>query len=199
MFIELTDHLRCPAAHEEQYLVLVPEVMAGRDVAQGSLGCPVCHRSYPIMGGVATFGRTPDNPASPTRLTPDAQAALAGLGGPGGYAVLVGGAGARADLLAQELAGVGLVLVNPPADAPSAPFASRLRAPMLPLKSGSMRTAILGPGFGDDPMWIGEAARVVLPGNRVVGEGEPPIVDGLELAANADGVWVAVRTPGARR
>jgi uncharacterized protein YbaR (Trm112 family) len=194
VFIELTDHLRCPAGHDEQFLVLIPEVMGGRDVRRGSLGCPVCHRSFPIREGVATFGHAPDTDAAPTRLTSDAQAALAGLGGPGGYAVLVGGAGARADLMAEAWPGIGLVLVNPPPDSPDAAFASRLIAPALPLKTGSMRTAILGPGFGNDPAWIREAARVVLVGNRVVGEGDPPTIDGLDLAANADGVWVAVRT-----
>ncbi len=193
MFIELTDHLRCPADHDEQFLVLVPEVMDGRDVRQGSLGCPVCHRSYPIRDGIATFGHAPGEVAAPTRLSPDAQAALAGLGGPGGYAVLVGGAAARADLLAQALPGIGLVLVNPPGNGPDPAFASRLIAPSLPLKTGSMRTAILGPGYGSDPAWVHEAARVVLVGNRVVGEGEAPSVGELELAADAEGCWVAVR------
>ena len=193
MFIELTDHLRCPADHDEQFLVLIPELMDGRDVRQGSLGCPVCHRSFPIRDGIATFGRSPATDILPTRLTADAQAALAGLGGPGGYAVLVGGAASRPDLVAQEWPGIGLVLVNPPAGAPDAAFASRLTAPSLPLKSGSMRSAILGPGFGDDPAWIREAARVVLVGNRVVGEGAPPSMAGLDLAADADGVWVAVK------
>jgi uncharacterized protein YbaR (Trm112 family) len=193
VFIELTDHLRCPADHDEQFLVLVPEVMDGRDVRQGSLGCPVCHRSYPIRDGIATFGHAPGEVAAPTRLSPDAQAALAGLGGPGGYAVLVGGAAARADLLAQALPGIGLVLVNPPGNGPDPAFASRLIAPSLPLKTGSMRTAILGPGYGSDPAWVHEAARVVLVGNRVVGEGEAPSVGELELAADAEGCWVAVR------
>jgi uncharacterized protein YbaR (Trm112 family) len=197
VFIELTDHLRCPAEHDEQFLVLIPEEMDGRDVRRGSLGCPVCHRSFPIRDGVASFGRAPDLSAVPTRLTADAQAALAGLGGPGGYAVLVGGAAARADLVAQALPGIGLVLVNPPPGAPDAAFASRLLAPSLPLKGGSMRTVILGPGFGNDPEWVREAARVVLLGNRVVGEGDPPSVDGLELSADADGVWVAVKARGA--
>ena len=27
MFIELTDHLRCPEDHEEAYLVLLPEIL----------------------------------------------------------------------------------------------------------------------------------------------------------------------------
>ena len=42
MFIELTDHLRCPADHEEAFLVLLPDQMDGRAVRGGALGCPVC-------------------------------------------------------------------------------------------------------------------------------------------------------------
>jgi hypothetical protein len=41
MFIELTDHLRCPADHAESYLVLLPEEMRERSVRTGRLGCPV--------------------------------------------------------------------------------------------------------------------------------------------------------------
>lgn len=193
MFIELTDHLRCPASHEEQYLVLMPDEMEGRSVLSGSLGCPVCHRSFPIEQGIATFGRAPGIAPTPTRLDPDAQAALAGLGGPGGYLVLVGGAARHADQIAGQLPGIALVLVNPPADTPPVMLGSLLVAPRLPLKTGSMRAAILGPGFGSDPAWVEEAARVVLPGNRVVGEGEAPDHADLELAASADGCWVATR------
>ena len=38
MFIELTDHLRCPADHAESYLVLLPDRMDGRSVREGRLG-----------------------------------------------------------------------------------------------------------------------------------------------------------------
>ena len=41
MFIELTDHLRCPADHEESYLVLLPDEIRERSVRAGRLGCPV--------------------------------------------------------------------------------------------------------------------------------------------------------------
>jgi uncharacterized protein YbaR (Trm112 family) len=195
VFIELTDHLRCPADHEEQYLVLVPEVMAGRDVRRGSLNCPVCHRQFPVEDGVARFGRAPAvaSGGSP-RLDAEAIAALAGLGGPGGYLVLVGGVARAAARLTDTIPGVAPVLVNPPADITDVPFGSRIFAPRLPLKTGSMRAVVLGPMFAEDEGWIAEAARVTLVGNRVVGEGAPPAVSGLELSATADGVWVAVRT-----
>lgn len=193
MFIELTDHLRCPADHEEQYLILVPEAMDGRDVRRGSLNCPVCHRQFPVEDGVARFGRAPATPGGPARLDADAIAALAGLGGPGGYLVLVGGVARAAARLADIIPGVAPVLVNPPDDVADVRFGTHIAAPRLPLKSGSMRAVVLGPMFGDDEGWIAEAARVTLVGNRVVAEGAPPEVSGLELSATADGVWVAVR------
>ncbi len=192
MFIELTDHLRCPADHDEHFLVLIPDAMNGRDVVRGSLGCPVCQRTYPIDQGVASFGSAGPETA-PTQLDPDAQAALAGLGGPGGYVVLLGGAAQHADQFAEHLPNVALVLMNAPAASPAVTLGSRLVGPRLPLKSGSMRAALLGPDYGDDPAWVAEAARVVLPGNRVVGEGSPPSLPALELAASAAGCWVATK------
>jgi uncharacterized protein YbaR (Trm112 family) len=199
VFIELTDHLRCPADHEEQYLILVPEEMDGRDVRRGSLNCPVCHRQFPIEDGVARFGRAPGLSGGASHLDAEAIAALAGLGGPGGYLVMVGGVAREAARLADAIPGVAPVLVNPPEEAVEVPFGSRIIAPRIPLKSGSMRAVVLGPGAGSDNAWIAEAARVTLVGNRVVGEGAPPAVDGLELSATADGVWVAVRKRDVRR
>ena len=51
MFIELTDHLRCPADHTESYLVLLPDEMQDRSVRTGRLGCPVCGRTYVLTDG----------------------------------------------------------------------------------------------------------------------------------------------------
>ena len=67
---------------------------------------------------------------------------------------------------------------------------SVLRAGVLPLKSRSMRGVVLGVPFGGDPRWVTEAARVVLPGLRVVGEGPDPVGGEIELLASAAGVWV---------
>jgi len=48
MYIELTDHLRCPENHEERFLVLLPDRVEDRSVRTGQLGCPVCgrHRAH---------------------------------------------------------------------------------------------------------------------------------------------------------
>lgn len=195
MFIELTDHLRCPADHDEAFLVLLPAQLEGRSVRSGTLGCPVCDRRFALRGGVLDTGDAP-TPASvtgPGKLAPEALAPLAGLGGPGGYLVLVGSPAAAWREVAALLPGVGLVAVNPPREVADQEGISVLRGGRLALKTNSMRGVVLGLPFGDEPSWVAEAARVVLPGLRVVGEGRDPPPELIDLMASADGVWVGTR------
>jgi uncharacterized protein YbaR (Trm112 family) len=191
MFIELTDHLRCPVEHDEAFLVLLPDVVDGRSVRSGMLGCPVCDRRFAIRDGVFDTGDAPPAAAAATgRLTPDALAALAGLNGPGGYLVLVGGPAGGWREVADLMPGVGLVAVNPPADVADQSGVSVLRSARLPIKTHSMRGVVLGPPYGGEAAWTREAARVLLPGLRMVGEGTNPPGDTVDLMASADGVWV---------
>lgn len=189
MFIELTDHLRCPVEHDEAFLVLLPGLVDGRSVRSGTLGCPVCDRRFTIRDGVFDTGDAPP-PSAPSRLGPEAVAALAGLNGPGGYLVLAGSPAASWREIAELIPGVGLVAVNPPADVADQPGVSVLRSARLPIKTHSMRGVVLGPPFGSEPQWVREAARVLLPGLRMVGEGGNPSGDAVDLMASADGVWV---------
>jgi hypothetical protein len=191
MFIELTDHLRCPAEHDESYLVLLPDRMEGRSVRTGQLGCPVCGRTFLLVDGVFDGGDAPEPAATgPSALDADAVAALTGLGGPGGYMVLVGAVASDWKEIAEQQPGVALVAVNPPTDVADGSAISVIRAARIPLKSKSMRAAVLGTPYGDDRYWITEAARVVLPGLRVVGEGTDPSPETINLMASAGGVWV---------
>ena len=190
MYIELTDHLRCPENHEERFLVLLPDRVEDRSVRTGQLGCPVCGRTFVLVDGVLDVGGAADLPEDDAGPGPDALTALVGLGGPGGYLVVVGGRGRDWRELAERNRGVGIVLVNPPAEVRDEPGVSVLRGGVLPLKSRTMRGAVLGGGYGGDAGWIGEAARVVLPGLRVVGQGPDPAPDRIELMATAGGVWV---------
>jgi len=197
MFIELTDHLRCPADHEEQFLVLLPGAVIDRSVQTGDLGCPVCGREFRIRNSVLDFGDAPGSEPEPSALDADAAVALLGVSGPGGYVALVGGAAAMHLGLSERLDGVSLVAVNPPRDvAATGSRLSVLRAAMLPLKAGSMRAVLLGPGYGGDPRWVENAARVVLPGLRVVGEGTSPAASGLDILASVEGCWVGARATG---
>jgi uncharacterized protein YbaR (Trm112 family) len=193
MFIELTDHLRCPADHDEAFLVLLPDRVEGRSVRTGTLGCPICDRRFALQDGVLDTGEAPSPGAGPGRLTAEALAPLVGLNGPGGYLALVGPPAALWRNVAELEPGVALVAVNPPPEVADEAGISVLRGGRLALKTSSMRGVVLGPPYGGDPAWVQEAARVVLPGLRVVGEGPDPDPQLVDLMASAGGVWVGAR------
>jgi uncharacterized protein YbaR (Trm112 family) len=198
MFIELTDHLRCPSDHDESLLVLLPDRIEERSVLSGQLGCPVCGRTFVLKDGILDVGNGVESQESrvespaetASALEPDAITALVGLHGPGGYVVLVGSAASRWKEVAELNPGVAMVAINPDPSVLDAQGISVLRGGRIPLKSRSMRGAVLGRPYADDPYWVDEAARVVLPGLRIVGEGAAPPEDTIELMASAGGVWV---------
>jgi uncharacterized protein YbaR (Trm112 family) len=193
MFIELTDHLRCPADHDEAFLVLLPDRVEERSVRTGILGCPVCDRRFELHDGVLDMGDAPSTGAGPGRLTAEALAPLVGLNGPGGYLVLAGPPAALWRDVAALVPGVGLVAVNGPREVADEDGISVLRGGRLALKTNSMRGVVLGSPYGGDRAWVQEAARVVLPGLRVVGEGPDPAPETIDLMASAGGVWVGTR------
>jgi hypothetical protein len=118
---------------------------------------------------------------------------LVGLHGPGGYLTLVGPVASLWSDVAELNPGVALVAVNPPGEISDTLELSVLRGASLPIKSDSMRGVVLGRPFADDPHWVREAARVVLPGLRVVGEGKDPPQELVELLASAGGTWVGTK------
>lgn len=193
MFIELTDHLRCPADHEESFLVLIPDEMAGRHVVRGTLGCPVCQREYQIEQQVVRLG-TASHPRDTAAVASDPGAAafltLLGLEGPGGYLALVGEVACHAAEIAGLLPGIHLVLVNPPEGIGLMPGASLVHAARLPLKRRSLRGAVLGWPWATDARWTEAAIGAVLPGLRLVGTGAVPTGAEFELLGSADGWWV---------
>src|SRR5262249_20940899 len=160
--------------HDEQFLVLLPDRMDGRSVRSGQLGCPVCGRVFHLEDGVFDAGGAPPLGAERSALTAEMVATLAGLHGPGGYLLLVGEPASLARELERQLPGVALVALNPQAGVADGDPVSVLRGAAIPLKTRSMRGVVLGPTFGGDPHWVREAARVVLPGLRLVGEGLDP-------------------------
>jgi hypothetical protein len=129
----------------------------------------------------------------PGKLTAEALAPLAGLNGPGGYLVLVGPPAAVWPDVAELVPGVAMVAVNPPPEVGDEAGISVLRGGRLALRTSSMRGVVLGPPYGGDRAWVQEAARVVLPGLRVVGEGPDPARETIDLMASAGGVWVGTR------
>ena len=185
MFIELTDHLRCPAAHPEAFLVLLPARVERRHVVAGHLGCPVCGWSTEWDGTVPRFGERWDSSGAPP-FDASAVKAFLGIDGPGGWVALCGNAGALADALSPLLPGVMLAAINPPSGSATNEDVSVLDGDAWPLKSHSMRGAVIG---SDAAFWSEQAVASVLPGLRCVGVGFPP--PSATVVAQADGVWVA--------
>lgn len=193
MFIELTDHLRCPADHEESFLVLLPTETVDRSVRSGILGCPVCNAEYRIEGGVVLFAEAARAGVGST-VDPDALHAFLGLAGPGGYAALVGDVTSAATALFTANRGVHFAAVEPVPDLEESREVSLLRAARVPFKTATLRGVILGHGYGGDERWVRDAMRAVLPGLRIVGAGTTPAMDGLEILGAAEGWWVGRRT-----
>jgi len=207
--IELTEMLRCPEPHGEAFLVMSTGQMLGRMVRSGILGCPICRREFPIVKGVVNFsgkgkGETgkveddqapiPHSPFPVPAVDPQTLQALLDLSGPGGYVVLVGAATRHAVGLAGLMGGIHFIGINAPADVEELPVLSLLVCPgMIPLRQTVARGVVVGSDrLGPD--WLAEARRVVLPGRRVVIEGEDvPVPVGLTRLAAGDGLVVGER------
>ena len=210
MHIELTEMLRCPEAHREEMLVLSTGEMRGRMVRTGLVGCPVCHKEYPISNGIVNFRRsrarvsrdevtpvprvhTPPSPL-PTADAAKLQALLE-MSGPGGYVVLIGAAVRQAPALGGLMDGVHFVGVNPPADMAEQPMVSLLYASeKVPLRTAIARGVVVGADLAISP-WLVEAHRVLLRGRRFVVESEDPELPiGLTRLAVGEGLWVGEKT-----
>src|SRR3954447_22073302 len=163
MFIELTDLLRCPNPHDESFLVLLPDKMEGRSVRTGQLGCPVCGRTFELVDGVFDAGGAPADLRENTGLSAENVSVLIGLSGPGGYVALVGSVASLWEEVAALNPGVALVAINPPKHVPGSAELSVVRGGMIPLKSRTLRGVVLGKPYADDPVWVRDAARLVLP------------------------------------
>lgn len=205
MHIELTEMLRCPEAHREEFLVLSTSEMNDRMVWRGLVGCPVCQQEYEIVDGIVDFTQvsTGAHPAVVRRTPPpesvppvDAGSlqALLDLGGPGGYVVLLGSAARHAVGLAGLMGGIHFVGINAPADLAELPVLSLVQTALrIPLRQTMARGVVVGAEMAT-PDWLTEARRVLLPGRRIVVERDavalPPGVTGL---ASAPGLIVGER------
>lgn len=199
MHIELTEMLRCPENHREEILVLSTGEIRDRMVRSGLMGCPVCHKEYPIARGIVNFRRSKERvlkdayvPPSPL---PSADAsklqALLELSGPGGYVVLVGSAVRHAATLGTLMTGIHFVGVNAPAEMEEQPVLSLLYAnEQIPMRSAIARGVVVGADLATSP-WLVEAHRVLLRGRRFVVENEEPELPiGLHKLAAEGGLWV---------
>jgi len=205
MHIELTEMLRCPEAHREEMLVLSTGEVRDRMVRSGLVGCPVCHKEYPISRGIVNFRRSRERvskessgprPAyAPPSPLPSADAtdlqALLQLAGPGGYVVLVGSAVRQAPRLSSLMEGIHFVGINAPLEMDEQPMLSLLYAnEKVPLRTAVARGVVVGADLATSA-WLVEAHRVLLRGRRFVVENEEPELPiGLDKLAAENGLWV---------
>jgi len=196
VFIELADLLRCPAHHAESHLVVATGEMLGRSITHGVVACPVCQAEFRIAQGIVRFGAPDQRPPSATLPEPHAVEAFLGVAGPGGYVALVGSAARAAPGLAGPLSGVHLIGINAPPDVSPSPTLSLLESPdLIPVRTASVRGVVVGGERAGEP-WLGEAARVVLPGLRMVVLSNEGSAEGVARMATGPGVWVGVKQSG---
>ena len=197
MFIELVDSLRCLTPHEETWLVASVSRLSGRHIIDGTLGCPICRRSYPIRAGVGVFthdGTVPSltNPGAAEEDRVMRAAALLGLTDAGGIIVLGGGWVHCADTLA-ELGPTHVVTLNVAAnDASPQAVSSIVVDDALPFAPGAVRGVALG-GRLAAPTLLSSAVERLRSRGRLVAPAPVPLPDDVTELARDSQDWVAER------
>jgi uncharacterized protein YbaR (Trm112 family) len=202
MFLELAELLACPAEHEPTYCVVTSDEMHERRVVRGAVGCPVCEAEYPVVDGVVQFGTDPllgsssraDDLTVEEMPQPSDVHSLLGLDGPGGYVILLGSVARMAAELSHAMQGIHFVGVNAPPEVAESDILSLLSSERkIPLRSGSVRGAVVGREYSREP-WLTEGARVLLKGRRLVVVDEDVEPPGVEQMASGHGLWVGQKT-----
>jgi hypothetical protein len=194
MHVELIQSLRCLEAHEESWLVATVDRQVGRYVADGSLGCPVCDRRYPVRDFVADFAQGSvrrsdvDLPVADDAVL--RVAALLDLTSPGGVLVLGGTHGVLAAPLVASF-DVQCLVVNPPAVVtPGDGISIVLTRHRVPLAAGAVRGGALD---RDSASLAPSLAETISPGGRLIAPAESPIPDGVRELVRDEMEWVAER------
>jgi uncharacterized protein YbaR (Trm112 family) len=199
VLIELVDHLRCPRPHEETWLVASTNRTEGRDIIEGTLGCPICRAEYPIRDGVVWFDHreqatvsTPDLAAQRAPERAMRLAAFLDLSDAQGLALLAGSWA----VAAQHLRGAvptHLVLLNPrPTTAAGQGISVVEIAAGIPLADGTCRGVALDTSHADDA-YLAAAVGVLRPRGRLVAPASTPTPVGVTELARDETLWVAER------
>ncbi len=205
MFVELTDLLRCPKAHEDSWLVLAALRTVDRHVLEGTLGCPVCGSEYPVSGGLADFrvrglgGRHASDDAAARASVPAmgsleelalVLAAYAALAEPGGTAGIGGELASVAGEL-ERLTSVRVLAINP--SGAESPGLSAIRCDArLPLAADSLRALVLDAETAAS-LDLDSAVTKVRAGGRIVLPASVSLPSGIVRLAGDDTWTVAER------
>lgn len=189
MFIPLVDLLRCPAAHEETWLVASIDRALERDIKQGALGCPVCLAEYPVREGVVHFAEPALPPyAAPSESEAIRLAAALDLTDARMTALVHGAWGAHAPLVIG-ISPAQLLLLNAPDGIASGDGVSLVRASRAPLAHASINAAAIDAAAS--PEIVASVVSALRPGGRLLGPVTLDVPAGLAELARDEEVWVA--------
>lgn len=196
---DLLDALRCPAVHEESWLVAVVHSAEGSALIHAELACPVCGAEYRIVQGVAQFaaettreGEPPTESVAPLPEQTLRLAALLGVAESQLPIALIGRYAAMSALLTDFVA-APQVLVNA-GGVPGVLGASRIIvADRLPLGVGTLAAAAIDEVHASATMLesVGRALRM---GGRMVAPALVPVPAGMREIARDAAEWVAETT-----
>jgi uncharacterized protein YbaR (Trm112 family) len=212
MHILLTDVLTCPRCGPDFGLIVLAEGIEERRVRGGHLGCPNCRSQFPIRGGVADLRLGASASAEPSPSTaggagdgeaPVRLAALMGLAGANGLAVIAGPGARHAAAVSALVPELEVIAVSDTADGDESAGAAGVSRVLasgagLPFRGGLRAAALTG---GADDARLREGLRVLSPGARLVVDPAPAGTAealrglGAEVLLDEDGVVVA-RAPG---
>jgi len=181
MHIEFIDLLRCPADHEDSWLVAAVTKMEGRIVVEAKLGCPVCEASYFVREGVANFDENPSSDAAAAAKdvasrsaddsdTPMKLAAFLDLTRPGALALLTGD-WTLASAAVAELTGGRIISLNARHSTGGLENVAEIRGTgRIPVADRSFDGVALDTRYSERQM-IDEAARLLRPRGRLITAG----------------------------
>lgn len=210
MHILLTDVLTCPRCGPEFGLVVLADRLEARRVVDGHLGCPNCRSQYPVRERVADLrigGSSSPESAESVAVSDEAAvrlAALMGLAGASGMALIAGPGAAHAAAVSALVPELEVIAVSDSADSADSiegeAGVSRVlaAAERLPFRGGLRAAALTG---GADDARLREGLRVLAPGARLVVDPAPADAAerlralGAEVLLADEGVVVA-RAPG---
>ena len=199
MHIEFIDLLRCPADHEDSWLVAAVTKMDGRIVVEAKLGCPVCEASYFVREGVAVFDenspgddaahkRSVDSPSPADADTAMKLAAFLDLSRPGALALLTGD-WARASQAVADLTGARIISLNATRATRRLEDVAEIRGPgRVAVADRSLDGVALDSGHST-PSMLDEVARLLRPRGRLIAAASAQLPPQFrELARDQDNV-----------
>jgi hypothetical protein len=186
--LSLVDSLRCPAHSQESTLVLSVAKWAGPRVAEGELGCPICHARYPIHEGGIDFtaGTVVRRSAITGQQDPMRLVAQLNLMEPGGMVLLAGSYGMIHEAIATVVEVMCLIEGGPPT---LSPLAVNLDLnERVPLADRTLRGAAVD---ATGSRLLPDLVRCVKPGGRIVAPRDAALPAGVALMARDEREWVA--------